>query len=211
MKKIIFLRPAPYSDFILNNDLITSFNLNGLQLNDPVLDTDFKKTIRKIKKIKVKFNIKNIFTSPANRCKQTAELFNLPFEIKSELREIKFSVLNLTKKKDKNLDVNKLREDLVKSIVENKNREKMSLLLKRIKFFCKELKNLNGNSVFISHAFLMKFTEIFLISKKNVKNNIIFLKNYNWKIKPYEFLDGFCVTIDNTGDILSIELLKNMI
>ncbi len=205
MKKILFLRPAIYLDLIPGMDLISSFDLNGLQLNDPLLDTNTEKTIKRVKNLKKNFKIKYILSSPVSRCVQTAKLFDLPIKILPELKEIKFSVANFVTPENKDFNVNLLRENVVKSIVEDKNEEKVNDVIARIDSFFKKLKKIPNGSVCISHAFVMKFFEILFLNDMKIENANIFIKNYDWKIKPYDFLEGFCVSLDKNGRVLNVE------
>jgi broad specificity phosphatase PhoE len=206
MKKIIFLRPAPYSDLISGKDLISSFDLNGLQLNDPILDSEINDDVyKKINKLKDEFNIVNVVSSPASRCLQTAKMFGLPIVVNDKLREIKFSVKDLVLEEKSDLDIDLLRKDLVISITKNKAPEKMDEILKRIDSCLKEVMAMSGDTVCISHAFVMKFFEIFIENKERVSSYEIFSEKYNWKEKPYEFLEGFCIHFDGNLNLIEIE------
>jgi hypothetical protein len=51
----------------------------------------------------------------------------------------------------------------------------------------------------------MKLYEIYFRNNCSVKNNKYFLNKYNWKIKPYEFLGGFCVELNSKGDVKCVK------
>ncbi len=210
MKKIIFLRPSPYSDLLEGKGIISSFDSIGLQKSDPVIGNNIK-IDKRINFLMNKFKPKAIYTSPALRCVQTAMLFKMPYKVFGELNEIKFSLTGTISpsflNKD-NLDINQLREELVKAFVNNKTEENPTETLIRINNFFKLIQNVDGNIICISHAFIMKFYEIFFRSNCNVKSINYFRDRYNWKIKPYEFLEGFYIILDTKGNIHKINLIK---
>ncbi|MCE9548837.1 histidine phosphatase family protein [Candidatus Nomurabacteria bacterium] len=209
MKQIIFLRPAPYSDRINEKDLISGFDLIGLQKHDPEILVKDTETQNKIKMIFKKFKPVKIYSSPASRCTQTAELFNTYFEVSPFLNEIKFSLTGSLDAKfinKKEPDVNKLRIELVKAFVKNKTIEKPEEVILRINSFMQMIKNMDGNVVCISHAFIMKFYEIFFKKNGEITSSVLFLKSYDWTIKPYDFLGGFIVTVENHDMIPKVEI-----
>ncbi len=211
MKKIIFLRPAPYDDLIPGKDLLSSFDLAGLQIYDPVLEGKLKvEIIEKVEQLKKEFEIKNFFTSPATRCLKTANMFTQQPVIVDELKEIKFSVRNLVSSSSskQDFDVNKLRKDLIVSIIENRAEEDMNSILNRIMQLHKNIIQNSENTLCVSHAFIMKFFEVSYENNFKTKDHRIFLNNYDWEQKPYEFLCGFCVILDNNNDVLKMNKIQ---
>jgi len=214
MKKIIFLRPALYLDRISGKDIISSFDLIGSQKCDPKINTENINTKERINCLLKKFIPAKIYSSSAMRCTDTAELFGLVFGVSPLLNEIKFSLtgtLSSALLNTDNTNVNRLRTELVNAFVQNKTKESPTEVIIRIKSFLEVLKNTKGNIFCISHAFIMKFYEIFFRNNGVIKGPVSFLSEYNWEIKPYEFLDGFCVLMDDAGKVHHVELLKDLL
>ena len=93
----------------------------------------------------------------------------------------------------------------------NKTEENPEEILPRMNNFINLLKNINGDVICISHAFIMKFYEILFRNNGVIKDVKVFAGEYDWSIKPYEFLDGFCVFIDDNNKIKSVELLRDVL
>jgi len=207
MKKIIFIRPAPYSDRLLGKDLIVGFDLIGSQKYDPKVYVEDEITKERVNYLLKKFNPTKIYSSPAMRCVETVKFFNSTFEISPLLNEVKFSLKGTVSAKllkGDNTNVNRLRKELINAFVENKIEENPKETLSRMKSFFEKLQNIDGNTICISHAFIIKFYEIFFRNNGTIKNPSLFLTEHNWEIKPYEFMDGFCVSIADTGKVQKV-------
>jgi hypothetical protein len=214
MKKVVFLRPAPYSDKLVDQDVISSFDSIGLQISDPDIYPQDLSIKRSLNILLEKIRPTKVYSSPATRCIKTAELLGLPFEISSQLKEIPFSLsesLPVALLSKINPDINELRIELIKAFVDNKTKESPTEVLNRILVFRNNISNVEGNIICISHAFVMKFYEIFFQNNEKITNVRSFLNDYNWRVKPYEFLDGFYVSFDNKGNISVIEPVKNLL
>lgn len=211
MKKIIFLRPSPYNDIIEGKDLITSFDLVGKQKFDIKVDNITLSTKKKINKFIKDLQFKNVISSPSLRAQSTAKYFSSSYKICHEIGELKFELKNDIPKKflqqDKNFSIDVLRYELVKSFTLSKTKESPSSVLSRINSYINYISNLEGNTVCFSHAFIMKFYEIFLENAKNFKVEM-FLTEYNWLKKPYDFLEGFSVELDNRNKVKNIKFIS---
>ncbi len=204
MKKIIFLRPAPYKDILDDKDLVTSFDLVGKQKFDINVDQIPTQLKKKISKFMEDFEFKNIISSPSLRAQETAKYFSKSYTISNKIKELKFSLKKDVPKKflkqTDDFSVNILRYELVKAFTKNKTTEKKASVLNRIKKHMITLKKSEGSTICFSHAFIMKFYEIFLVQKERTTPNM-FLEKYSWTEKPYDFLEGFCVEINDKNEI----------
>ena len=129
MKKIIFIRPAPYSDLIQGKSLIESFDLVGSRSENPALFSSTLGVKNKIEHVINKFDLKNfkVISSPALRTQETAKLFEVPFDVSPLLQEFKFSLtdtLSQSLTNSENIDVNKLRKSLIDAFLDGKMEEK---------------------------------------------------------------------------------------
>ena len=205
MKKFLFVRPAPYSDLIPGKDLITSFELTGLGLADPVIEDFPQNVIDRIQKIKKEFSPSVIYSSPAARTLETAKAFGLPVFSNKNLREILFSLKDSVSSEltqTEKVDTNKLRFELMDSFSKGKVKEKPEEVVERMKLFSEELfLNPEDTIVCVSHAFVMKCYEIFYRNNQTIQDNSLFLTQWDWNKKPYEFLEGFVVSLDSEGKI----------
>ena len=206
MKQIIFLRPAPYSDSVAGHDLITSFELAGLGLADPEINESTQEVLEKIRKIKEQYSPTIIYTSPSARTIETAKIFNLPVVVDQNLREILFSLKESVPEKiianPRMVDVNKLRLELMKSFAAGTTKEKPGKVIHRMNSFYQEIASSAEECILcISHAFFMKCCEIFYRSDREIVDTSIFSSGYDWSLKPYEFLGGFIILIDQEGKI----------
>ena len=205
MKKIIFLRPAPYKDKLPKLDLISGFNLIGQKIVDPKILKPSKDTIKKINLINKLFQPAKVYASNSIRSKNTAEIFDKNYKVCNLVNEIKFSL-----DYPENIDINLLRFNLIQDFVNGKFEDKPKDIIDRMKNFSKEAGEVKDNIICVSNAFIMKLYEIFFRNNRKIKNPHLFLSEYNWKVKPYEFLEGFVVSINSKGDICGVELLKNL-
>lgn len=213
MKYIIFIRPAPYEDLLPGKDLITSFELTGLGIEEPKPDKYAQEVLFSVQKIKQKYNPVAIYTSPAERTKQTARLFGNSFEEHESLKEIVFSLKESVQAEfldsSKEIDLNALRKELIHSFVKERTKEKPDKVLQRIELFSRKLLTSTDNTILcISHAFVLKCFEIFYRNNCRLEKVSLFETGWDWSQKPYDFLEGFIVSVEN-GVIVTVSPFRS--
>lgn len=208
MKKIIFIRPAEYSYVVEGNSLLDSFDLIGSNQNDPSVGVISGATQKRITYLTEKYRPSIVYSSNANRCKNTAGLFTSQPYVSKDLNEVDFDLiknLGLSHADKNNFDVDELRFELIKAFTENKLEEKPEDTIKRINSFLNSVKNGEGTVLCVSHAFIMKLYEIYLKQNMHISNPKQFLSEYNWFAKPYEFLGGYEVSFDEKGSVFELK------
>lgn len=201
MKKIIFVRTAPYQYRLADKSLYESFDLIGLQEANPKISDPSEKTINEVGEIIKKYKPELILSSRLIRSQGTAKLFSDSITSFSELNEIKFSMKDFSNPSDLpdnkfNHDkMNSLRQSFSKALMNNQLRENRKNIEERVANFVNFLENidLSGNILCCSHGFIMKIFENYFISKGRIRDAKSLTNMYDWEKPTYEFLEGFVI------------------
>lgn len=204
MKKIIFIRTAPYDYKFPDKSLYESLDDIGLQKSQPHILKPSIKTEKKIRYILKNYKPSQIFCSKLIRSQETAKLFSKKISMLSNLNEIKFSMNNFSSKEEfptDNFDykkINGVRYDFSQMLINNRLQEKKENIIKRIINFGEILKNNpdNQNIFCFSHGFIMKLFENYFISGKKDIDSLI--SAYNWKKPTFDFTEGFALYCENS-------------
>jgi len=202
MRKIIFVRTAPYSYQQPNKSLYRGLDATGLQIGQPHILKSSTNIQKKVNLILTKYKPTLIFCSEFTRSQETAKLFSQSVIIAKQLNEIKFSMNDFTNHKElgSSFDtkkINKIRYKFSRALLNDSLQEKQKNILKRITKFNSILEQTPSNASILccSHGFIMKLYENFL--RDNTKNFRDIITSYDWTKPPFNFLDEFTVTLNN--------------
>jgi len=199
MKKIIFIRTAPYLYKLPKKSLYASFNEVGLRKTDPHIQKLSEENIDRVKKIIKKYKPDLVLCSQFIRSQETARLFSDNILIFPELNEIKFSMEDFSNHSDlpnnkfDSNKINSLRYDFSQALINDQLQECMTEITARITNFINVLDSMESpkNIICCSHGFIMKLFENYLLSNKNMKNFKSLVSMHDWRKPTYDFLEGF--------------------
>jgi len=201
MRRVIFLRTAPYLYQLPGESLYESLDQIGLQEAQPNILKPSPETRETIGLISRRVRSKRVLCSRLARSQETARLFSADIIIASELDEIKFSMKDFSKPDDlpgDDLDperINKIRYNFSRALICDQLNESREPIIERMLRF-KDLIERNVASETIlcfSHGFIMKLYENFFRLNCQISDFEAVVSLYDWKKPPFKFLDGFVV------------------
>jgi len=201
MKKIIFLRTAPYLYQIPGKSLYQSLDDIGLQKAQPHILEPNAETKNKIDLILEKYQPDKILCSRLIRSQETARLFSKDIRIVTELDEIQFSMNDFSKSdelSDNKFDsklINKIRYNFSQALIRDQLYERKEHVIERI-FHFKNLINgiaVSETIICCSHGFIMKLYENSFRLNYQANDFETVVSLHDWKKPPFKFLDGFVI------------------
>lgn len=192
MKRIIFRKIFTYDPtFGGKYSIYQGYCPITLQKRSPGIAKDLN--------IEVPLKLENvIFASSLKRGVETANLLAKKYGIKKvllldDLKEVIFDLQDfLSEKEFEKEGSNLVRKKFIESFIKDKLVEKRSRIEARIQKIFDDLnKYPNGNYLLISHSFFMKILQIYLKNKDLFKNPEILRKEFNYRLKTFEFGEGF--------------------
>lgn len=205
MKKIIFLRPAPYFCQLSGKSLYQSFDEIGLQKAQLHILKPTSKTKRRIAFILKKYKPNKIFCSQLLHSQETAKLFSKDIIIASSLNEIKFSMYDfslvddLPNNKVNPKRINRIRYQFSQALIRDRLHERKKHIIKRMLRLTNFIKTstTHGTIICCSHSFIMKLYENLFRLNGQIDNFETLISLHNWKNPPFKSLRGFVVTYQN--------------
>lgn len=198
MKKIFVLRSARYNYLIGNHDLYDSFDLVAKGLVDPKLLADYKDDFLKVLRVN-KISSDCVICADQRRSIQTGGMICKRVAVSNLLREVSYSMGEFIGRdnfyyKNGTPNIKAARQQLVKALVKDKLSESFSHILKRIDKIFQRANGLNCQSiVLISHGFIMKIFEIYVLHPEIKVNHSLFLKYYLGDTEAFKFCQGFVI------------------
>lgn len=197
MKKIYFLRTAPYNYQLKGMDLYDSFNAVATRTRDVSIN---KEAINFVLPRVIK-EAQKIFSSPAKRSVQTARLFGKPSVFK-ELYEVNYSMHEFIEKEDffkeGKPNVTKARKAFVRALIKNELKETYASVMRRIEeLLFILLPQEQAGCIVISHGFFLKILEAYTLDSSIKKYPNKLLKYFSGDTETFHFGEGFLVDSTN--------------
>lgn len=184
----------------------------GLNKLSPEVDNEYTK--KQIIEFKNKINLEKIdviYSSPAQRCRETARYLknligkehkiDLPIIVVPEISEIIFDLSIL---EDKSQDIQLINHFVFEQMISGENAENYKNAFTRIDSFLKEVKKQNfDNAIFITHDFIMRIIELYIKNKGNILKNLTINNLQNTRRNDY--LTGFSVN----NNFSEFDIIKN--
>lgn len=196
MKKIYFLRSAPYNYiFDKARDLYENFDLVAKGAYNPSIDKSFNLNF------KIKANL--IFSSPSIRSIQTANLYgkeykevNLLSEVRYKMSDFIFKNEFFDKKMEPNIDL--ARSKFVSALINSSLSENFNEVIDRIDKLFSLLKKEDVKIIIcISHGFMLKIIESYIKDRRLKDNPKLLLKYFSGKKETFKFNSGFLVNLND--------------
>ncbi len=193
MKKIIFLRTAPYDYLIKGLNLCESF--------DAVAKKEIDVPLRDDARIIFENNFPKgiygeVFCSPRLRSKQTARFLTKNPKSLAFLSEVSYSMGDFITQKvffDKyNVpNLTRTRVAFVNALIKNKLQESYLEVILRVKKVLEKAISSDYDQIFISHGFFLKIIEAYIKdpSIEYIPSNL--LKYFDGKKETFHFCEGF--------------------
>lgn len=149
----------------------------GFKKIDPQINKkDTLPLIKEVAQIIPLKKLERIYTSPSKRCIETAKLIiefintKISIETALELREVHFDLNSLFPQKERgNINLKDINNKVLLSIAKNENGvESFIDIYKRINSFIKKIRK-SELILFITHDFLMRIIETYIINQGNQK------------------------------------------
>lgn len=198
MKKVIFIRTAPYNYLIEGCNLYESFDAVAKKKIDVSLRNDARIVF---KKNFPRGTYKEVFCSPRLRSKQTARFLTKNPKQLSILSEVYYGMGDFITQgdflgKDHIPNVMRARTAFVNALIENKLGESYKNVINRVKKVLKKASKSELNQIFISHGFFLKIIEAYIKdpSIEHAPSNL--LKYFDGKGETFHFCEGFKVEFD---------------
>lgn len=202
MKKLIFIRTAPYPYKQKSKSLYQSLDEIGLQSAQPQISKPSIATTEKVASFLREHTPTHIFCSEFNRSKETARLFGKEPIVASQLNEIRFSMndfSNQAELPDNELEsekINTIRYNFSRVLLADNLQEKQASIQQRIVDFDLMIQQLPKSAIVIclSHGFIMKLYQNFYRNDAKVKKFKDLVARYDWTKLPFDFLEGFIIS-----------------
>lgn len=200
MKKIYFLRSAPYKYAIKGEDLYDSFNEVAKKTHNPKLSSYAKNYLLTHVPDDAVVN-SLVFYSPNFRSKHTAKLISPNIKKLPSLLEIGYQMEDFISKeeffKDNTPNVKLARMLFVNALVTNRLQEKYNSVLERIRDALDRCsKTQQTKIVVISHGFFLKVIEAFIRDPKIVRDPSRLIHYFDGTAETFKFCEGFVVEYD---------------
>ncbi len=206
MLKLNFIRPQKYTYLVEGKDLYDSFNLVAKGQVDPWLDTTGVKTngLQETASVGTLTATEKhkVYSSPAKRARQTAELITLDYEVLPELAEIKFTMEEIMSKQQflslsEVSRVNDLRRAFFERLIASELSESFAEVLARVDRLIELIRQDTPSAAYIcSHSFFMKVAEIYLQYPEVRHKPSSLFDYYDPAELAYNFAGGFSISLE---------------
>lgn len=192
MKKLIFRKIFPYNPtFGGKYSVYQGYCLITLQTKSPGIEEELE--------IKILDKLENIiFSSPLKRARETSRSIAKKYKsqkiiVLEELKEVMFDLKSLlTEEEYLKEGSNLVRKRFIESFIKDQLVEKRAEIKSRVDSARDILSKYPvGNYLLISHSFFMKILQIYLKNNKLFDHPEILSKEFDYKLKTFEFGEGF--------------------
>lgn len=189
---ITLIRTARYDYRVEGYDLYDSYDLVAQNQAETQIDT------RSLSK-KDFTRYKQIVSSPAMRSMQTAANISEAYSVTDLVREIDYTMAQIMSKEEfielggKATTVARMR--FFKRLFSNELGESLEDVMARADKLKKKLSSMEDAVLVVSHAFFMKFFEIYCKDPEACKTYDSFRAIYDGSQKAYDFLSGFSIDL----------------
>lgn len=205
-KELIFRTSAPITYQLPDRSLYESIRVTGLGEVFPHIDPGNEETIKQtVDALHLQPNGTIIYSADTEQAKDTSEIVStytgLPYTLDPALRPPAFDLAELLSEKEfeelGNEKYNVLRARYIKGFYENKFLESKEDLYRRFTDLLGRYSQTEASQVLaVSHAFLMRFYEVFWIhGEKALTDYDLLVSSWKPEENPYGRLGGFSLRI----------------